>query len=501
MMTRFPARTLLIALAALALLALPMGALAQDDLTQTYTTADGALTFQHPANWAVVEQFGTITLANSQAALDALNRAAPLEPGQFTVAIVPPAGLVEQLALLGLSVEGGPEALIADYVGVLGAEASFSAPEAIAAGNQSTVKTSGVSLGMSQALYAVEMSGGGMALIAAAAPDDATLASAEPTLLAIIGSFNARPTSAPVETGSVVWQQQAPLPGETFIEGGVNGFLDVVAGQDDTLYVLDALQGVHVYTPDGTYQGLLGGSQAPYYFADISVAPDGTLWGVDYAGTVTQVAPDDGSARASFSVTDGAGIAIGFNVQLAAGPDGSLYLLTTVPGATEDEQVGQVVVFDAAGQVLRTFEIGRAEYYYDATMTFGPDGNLYIVEIGGDAGVRVFDTQGTLLREGLGAAVLFVSPGALAVAPDGSIYAGAAATGAIYHFAPDGTLLGRFGQSQFELFAPETATQDYPPFEPGVFFEIPGLTVLSDGDVVVADSNPSFAQLVRVSFD
>mgnify|MGYP000890835007 CR=1 FL=1 len=171
-MTRFPARTLLIALAALALLALPMGALAQDDLTQTYTTADGALTFQHPANWAVVEQFGTITLANSQAALDALNRAAPLEPGQFTVAIVPPAGLVEQLALLGLSVEGGPEALIADYVGVLGAEASFSAPEAIAAGNQSTVKTSGVSLGMSQALYAVEMSGGGMALIAAAAPDD-----------------------------------------------------------------------------------------------------------------------------------------------------------------------------------------------------------------------------------------------------------------------------------------------------------------------------------------
>lgn len=500
-MTRLATHTLRIAIAALALLALPASVFAQEELSQTYTTADGALTFQHPASWAVVEQFGTITLANSQAALDALNRAAPLEAGQVTVAIVPPAGLVEQLALLGLSAEGGPEALIGDYIALLGAEGSFSAPQAISAGDKAAVKSSGVSLGMSQALYAVQMSEGGMALIAAAAPDDVTLASAEPTLLAIIGSFNARAISAPTETASVIWQQQTPLPGEAFVEGGVNGFLDVAAGLDDTIYVQDALQGVHVYTPDGAYQGLLGGAQAPYYFADITVAPDGTLWGVDYAGTVTQVAPDDGAARASFSVTDGAGIPIGFNVQIAAGPDGNLYLLTTTAGATEDEQIGQVVVLDATGQLVRTFEIGRAEYYYDAAISFGPDGNLYTVEIGGDAGVRVFDPQGTLLREGIGAAVLFVSPGALAVAPDGSIYAGAAATGAIYHFAPDGVLLGRFGQSQFELFAPETATQDYPPFEPGVFFEIPGLAVLRDGDVVVADSNPSFAQLVRVSFD
>lgn len=500
-MARFAAHFLLFAIAALALLALPAAAFAQDDLSQTYTTADGALTFRHPASWAVVEQFGTITLANSQAALDALNRAAPLQSGQVTVAIIPPAGLVEQLALLGLSADNGPEALIADYIALLGADAAFSPPQAIAAGDRAAVKSSGVSLGMAQALYAVQMDEGGMALIAAAAPDNATLASAEPTLLALIGSFNARPMSAPVETTSVIWQQQVPLPGEAFVEGGVNGFLDVAAGLDDTLYVLDALQGVHVYTPDGAYQGLLGGAQAPYYFADLTVAPDGTLWGVDYAGTVTQVGPDDGAARASFSVTDGAGIAIGFNVQLAAGPDGNLYLLTTIPGATEEEQIGQVAVLDAVGQVVRTFEIGRAPFYYDAAMAFGPDGNLYAVEIGGDAGVRVFDLQGTLLREGIGAAVLFVSPGALAVAPDGSIYAGAAATGAIYHFAPDGVLLGRFGQSQFELFAPETATQEYPPFEPGVFFEIPGLAVLSDGDVVVADSNPSFAQLVRLSFD
>ena len=235
------------------------------------------------------------------------------------------------------------------------------------------------------------------------------------------------------------------LPGEQVVEGGVNGFLDVVAGPDDTIYVVDAVQSIHVYSPDGAYAGLLGDANAPYYFADVAVAPDGSLWGVDFGGTVTHVSTEDGSTIASFSVTDQAGIAIGFNVQIGAGPDGNIYLLTPIAGATENEQVGQVVVLDASGQVLRQFEIGRAEFYYDATMTFGPDGNLYAVEIGGNQGVRVFDSQGNLLREGIGAAILFVSPGALAVGPDGSIYAGAAATGALYHFAPAARCWGASG--------------------------------------------------------
>lgn len=500
-MLRFRALILFIVAVTLAALpALTAPAFAQGELSQTYSTADGGLTFRHPAEWAVVEQFGTITLASSQAALDALNRAAGLGPGQMTAVIMPPAGLAEQLALMGLSADSGPEALLSDYGALLGASASFSPAQPVPAGDKVAIRTSGVWLGMAQALYAVHLREGGLALIAAAAPDEATLAAVEPTLLAIIGSFSARPLSAPVETATVVWQQQVPLPGEQVIEGGINGFLDVVAGADDTLYVLDAVAGVHVYTPDGVYQGLLGGAGAAFYFADISAGPDGTLWGVDYGGTVTQVGPD-GARRAAFSVTGGAGIEVSFNVQIAAGPDGNVYLLTTTPGATGIEQIGQVVVFDPAGQLLRRFEIGRADYAYDAAIAFGPDGALYAVESSGEAGVRVFDTQGNLLREGIGAAVLFVGPGSLAGAPDGSIYAGAPATGAIYHFAPDGALLGRFGQSQFDLFVPEAAAQSYPPFEPGVFFEIAGLAVLSDGDVVAADANPSYAQLVRVSFD
>lgn len=70
----------------------------------------------------------------------------------------------------------------------------------------------------------------------------------------------------------------------------------------------------------------------------------------------------------------------------------------------------------------------------------------------------------------------------------------------IYHFAPDGTLLGRFGESQYALGEIDLGQEDFPAFEPGQFFEIRGLAVLSDGDVVVVDNNPSFVQVVRIRF-
>jgi len=82
------------------------------------------------------------------------------------------------------------------------------------------VKTSGIWLGMAQALYAVPLGEGGLALIAAAAPDEAALAAAEPPLLAI-SLVQRAPAGRAVETASVVWQQQQPLPGEQVVEGGV----------------------------------------------------------------------------------------------------------------------------------------------------------------------------------------------------------------------------------------------------------------------------------------
>ncbi len=146
-MLRFRALILFIVAVTLAALpALTSPAFAQGELSQTYSTADGGLTFRHPAEWAVVEQFGTITLASSQAALDALNRAAGLGPGQMTAVIMPPAGLAEQLALMGLSADSGPEALLSDYGALLGASASFSPAQPVPAGDKVAIRTSGAAL-------------------------------------------------------------------------------------------------------------------------------------------------------------------------------------------------------------------------------------------------------------------------------------------------------------------------------------------------------------------
>ena len=162
-------------------------------------------------------------------------------------------------------------------------------------------------------------------------------------------------------------------------------------------------------------------------------------------------------------------------------------------------QIGLVSVVDQAGQLVRSFEVGRGDFYYDAYIAFGPDGSLYVADATGQSGVQVFDVEGNLLREGIGATVLYAGPSALTVAPDGSIYV-AAALGTIYHFGSDGTLLGRFGESQFNLTL-ELDMEEFPVFEPGQFYQITGLAALSDGDVIVTDYNPGWVQIVRLSFD
>ncbi len=125
-----------------------------------------------------------------------------------------------------------------------------------------------------------------------------------------------------------------------------------------------------------------------------------------------QVGPD-GAPRTTFSVTDGAGIAVSFNVQIAAGRMGMSTCMTTVPGATEIEQVGQVVVFDPAGQMLRRFEFGRADYATTRRSPSGRTARCTPSRAAARGACACFDTQGGLLREGIGAAVLLCRAGVI----------------------------------------------------------------------------------------
>src|SRR5690606_11228701 len=94
------------------LLALPLAALAQD-LTETYTTLDGTLTFNYPGGWVTQEEFGSILLANSQETLDALMEGAgEMSAGQAAIVVLPPAALEAQFGMIGLALDQGPAVAI-----------------------------------------------------------------------------------------------------------------------------------------------------------------------------------------------------------------------------------------------------------------------------------------------------------------------------------------------------------------------------------------------------
>ena len=157
-------------------------------------------------------------------------------------------------------------------------------------------------------------------------------------------------------------------------------------------------------------------------------------------------------------------------------------------------------VLTTEGEVLRSFELGTADYIFEAQLDFGPDGNLYMMQIDDNTGITVYDTEGRLLRENVGQQALrdaFRVRG-FAVGADGTLYV-AGVEGPLYHLANDGTLLGAFGGSYRDAVK-NTGTEETPP-PPGTFANIGAIGVLSDGDVIVGDASRTWWQLVRVHFE
>ena len=76
---------------------------------------------------------------------------------------------------------------------------------------------------------------------------------------------------------------------------------------------------------------------------------------------------------------------------------------------------------------------------------------------------------------------------------DGRVYA--ATPGTVFKFAEDETLISSYGM-------PQTSNADgvFGEFAAGEFFEPVGLAVLSNGDLIVADSNFTYSQIVRLRF-
>lgn len=483
-------------LLAVILIAAPVGAPAgaQGDLSQTFTSADGSFSFRYPAGWVVGEEYGTILLANSPDALGAAGEANQLAPGQVTITILPPAGVRSQFGAMGIPLDAGPRPVIDGFIAQLGA-ASFSAPQEFTVGSRAVVSTLGTLDDQTQAVYAVDLGAGGL-MVAAVVTAPGEEGQYDSTLVAVIESVQASAPPEPTETGSLVWQQQRPVSQDPLAEGGYAEATALAVGPDDTIYVADSFVGIHVFAPDGTEQGTIHPSGFFSSIADLVTDPDGTLWIIDFSGAVTNL-DLQGNVLSFFNVSEVTEVSF-FSLRMVLGPDGNFYILNPKEGE-QTTAIGEILVFDRTGAFLRAFEIGSAAYFYEANLAFGPDGNLYVAETFGEPGIKVFDPNGALLRQGLGAGFLFGGISSIALAPDGSIYA-ALPSSPIYHLGADGTLLGEFGESQITAEGLDLNAATFPEFKPGQFYGIHDLVVLSTGDVIAGDYNPSVVQVVRVHF-
>lgn len=481
-----------------ALIVLPLTAVAQDDLTQTFTTFDGMFTFNYPTDWVAEDFWGTVIVANSQAAMDAFLAGTGYGDGQVVAVVQTPAALAEELG--GFDDLNEAEVLNA-YLAGTGIEGDAQ-QETI--GGRSVAFLMAEEAGEAAVVYAINFEAGGFAVVVqlSLAEEAATFVV---TTQAIIASMVAQdlvqdmvPDDPDVPPGDdlgdgpadvagddrVVWREKVEIA-----EAG-----KLVVGPDDTIYVLDLIAGLHWFDADGKHMGMISPVDARVDLVAFDVTADGELWGVDYAGTIIQF-DMAGATVTSIPLPDGVEAAL-FGVDLAVGPEGNLYLLN--PRDDGMQQIGEVLVFSPEGEHLTTFEVGTDEVLYLALLAFGPDDHLYVGERYGEHGIKVFDTGGELLRDNIGVVEL-ITISALAVDDEGTIYA-SLPDSPIFHFANDGAALGEFGEALRYQNGFDAGADVIPLPAEGLFYDIRGLGVLSNGDVVVIDASPDWAQLVRFSF-
>ena len=196
---RLPRAVLVLAL----LLGLMLGAvqptLAQGDLTEQYTTPDGALTVRHPAGWVIEDQGpSAFAIASSEEAQEASNSGEPLPAGGVSINFALPAALSE----VGLATDVEPLAALERIIELFQAEGTaelypgLSVPAA-----RATV--SGEDLpGGEAVLYALAFPAGTVLIAAAYGPGDKD---ADPLAL----------TEAIIATVEYTGAALPPAPGET----------------------------------------------------------------------------------------------------------------------------------------------------------------------------------------------------------------------------------------------------------------------------------------------
>lgn len=158
-------------------------------LTQTFQSGDGTITFTYPDGWVINDGLGLVTIANSQAAIEAEDPA----PGQFQARLfTTPISAIE-----GLGVVATPRDVLQFFAADLSTSGvTFNAPSDLTVGARPAARIEGSGTDGQGLVIAMNLDNGNYAFVTAiSAPGENSRF--EPTLLAILESLAYTPLPIP----------------------------------------------------------------------------------------------------------------------------------------------------------------------------------------------------------------------------------------------------------------------------------------------------------------
>lgn len=497
MTLKFTKKTNILLIFLLILTALPITVFAQDG-TQTYTTEDG-LSFDYPEGWGIEGFFGQVFISNTD---DPLSGSDP-EAGEIFIYLISDETMTESFGDLD------DLDLSTDLLGeAFGGELGFTA-DTFAINDVSGIRYDAIEDNLHTSMFLADVGDQGVMFIANT--QESEFASFESTILEIVGSMRfdgAEPTggtggfadAAPAVAGEgvIVWQQQFDVSENIFNNLGQVSTMSI---NNDVAYVSDGLNIAQV-DADGNVSNFV--SSPDFMFMNVfAAADDGSLW----VGSLTEnslLRVDEGlNTLNDWSNEDFDTPVFGefLGVQeIGIGPDGDVYMFT----ARYDESFntnGTIMVW-SDGEYAREFSVqsedsfGAAVFSSEAHIAFTPDGNIVVVD--GIGSIKIVDTDGNVVKDdfpsGYETTIGVVND--VAVMLDGTIVL--ATYEGIKLISPeDGSIINTFGTAQdFD------AELDGVEFEMGQFSSDgpSSVAVLSDGSVLVLDSNNSHNLVMKLDF-
>ena len=501
---------------------LPLAASAQEDISETYVSRDGSLSFDYPTGW-VVEDNLILSVFSNDPDLLTFGPSGPISSGKIygTIQggtwrdIAANMDTSHDVSAVGLAQQSFDQASEDTFTLIEGpSQLETDVDAALLAGTY---------LGTESAfIFIVVDNEYGVVMYAALA--DGEFSMFRDTLISIVDSVAFEPGTGTliVDEGfspksgesPVRWQQQQPNSdnGPGFARPGTT-----TVAPDGTIYVaLPGTLSIRVLDADGKIIGTLTNSLIRH-IDDLVAAPDGTLW-VRGNSELLNI----GSDGNLITFVDAATVrqsqpylpVRSFDI----GPDGNLYLFRT--DALSGGELAIIQVLDSRGASLRevSLDISSNDRLAERTLAVLPNGNFYLAprrlnlsQLFPD----LHDTEAPILVDSLGTVLAddFAAPAfrqfseqaneidainssyskiALDVGPDGSIVV--ATTVGLFVLDSTGALVTHYGKHQTSANEDDARRLDI-----GEFSSIGGIGVAPNGDVVIADSNSQFTQFIRIS--